>query len=67
MYFPEQVDLIMCFTGMGSFRVIISRKQLKDMERSRFINGVEVMMFGHPMERVWKCAWEGLLRILKSM
>lgn len=43
--------------GMESYRVLISRKQLKDMGRSRFINGVEVTMFSLQMERAWRCAW----------
>lgn len=46
--------------GMENYRVSISRKLQIDMERSRFMSGVVVMIYLHPMARVWKCALKEL-------
>lgn len=51
---------------MGICRVLISRKQLKNMERIKFINGVEVMMCDHLMVRAWRCASDELFLSSKS-
>lgn len=55
----------MLFTGMGNYRVSISRRQLIDMEKNKSTNGVGVMTFLLPMARVWKCVRRELLLILK--
>lgn len=36
---------------MGNYRVLTSRKQLIDMEKRRFMNGVGVMIYLHQMVR----------------
>jgi hypothetical protein len=40
---------------MGIYKVLISRKQLNNMGKIKFINGVEVMMCGLLMVRAWRC------------
>lgn len=55
------------YTGMESYRVLISRRLLKDMERSLCMDGVEVMIFLPPMVKAWKCVPNELLPILENM
>lgn len=53
--------------GMENYRVSINRKQQIDMERSKFMSGAVVMIYLHPMVRVWKCVLEELLLISENM
>jgi len=52
---------------MGNYRVLISRRQLKDMERKKCMSGVEVLIFLPLMVRVWKCVHRELLLTLENM
>lgn len=41
-------------TGMGSYKVLTNRRQLKDTEKSKFMNGGEVTVLALLMVKVWK-------------
>ena len=53
--------------GMENYKVSISRKLQIDMERSRSMSGAVVMIYLHPMARVWKCVLKELLLISGNM
>lgn len=55
------------YTGMESCKVLTSRKQLKDMERSLCMNGAVVMISLPLMARAWKCVLNEQLPILENM
>ena len=64
--FSLPLSLFFCI-GMGNYRVLISRRQLKDMERKKCMSGVEVLIFLPLMVRVWKCVHRELLLTLENM
>jgi phosphohistidine phosphatase SixA len=56
----ELIISFICFktfldVGMENYKVLTSKKQPRDMGKSKFTNGVGVMIFLLPKERVWRC------------
>lgn len=46
---------------MENYRVLISKKQLIDTEKNKFMSGDAVMIYLHQMVKVWKCVLRELL------